>query len=154
MYSDIMNPLTLRHAALCSQDDDASGAEDRDYEAEDAVATLEVLEAADESDPTYLLYPPLALRTPRQKRVQIILLGELVLNVQAAFNRHLDRLHSAKDDCMDKASTHVYPLFLSKQVHRQRAVIAFDGGGVQCQWEIQRYSILWVVCRKHPILRR
>ncbi|CAM9864882.1 unnamed protein product, partial [Laminaria digitata] len=51
---------------------------------------------------TYLLYPPLGLRTPRQKRTQIVLLGEVVLEVQRAFNKHLDRLHSAKDDCMDK----------------------------------------------------
>lgn len=85
------------------QDDDGSGAEDRDQEeAEDTIAALETLEAADESDPTYLLYPPLALRTPRQKRTQIVLLGELVLDMQRAFNRHLDRLHSTKEDCMDK----------------------------------------------------
>lgn len=86
------------------QDDDGSDGEDKEEEeAEDPIAALEVLEAADETDPTYLLYPPLALRTPRQKRTQIVLLGELVLDVQRAFNRHLDRLHSAKEDCVDKA---------------------------------------------------
>lgn len=85
------------------QDDDGSDGEDKDEEeTEDPIAALEVLEAGDETDPTYLLYPPLALRTPRQKRTQIVLLGELVLDVQRAFNRHLDRLHSAKEDCMDK----------------------------------------------------
>lgn len=88
------------------QDDDGSGAEDKDEEEhEDTIAALETLEAADESDPTYLLYPPLALRTPRQKRAQIVLLRELVLDIQVAFNRHLDGLHSAKEDCMDKART-------------------------------------------------
>lgn len=87
------------------QDDDGSGGEDKDEEeAEDTIAALATLEAADESDPTYLLYPPLALRTPRQKRTQIVLLGELVLDMQRAFNRHLDQLHSAKDDCMDKVT--------------------------------------------------
>lgn len=87
------------------QEDDGSGGEDKgDEEAEDSIAALEVLEAADESDPTYLLYPPLGLRTPRQKRTQIVLLGEVVLEVQRAFNKHLDRLHSAKDDCMDKVT--------------------------------------------------
>ncbi|CAM9456895.1 unnamed protein product [Scytosiphon promiscuus] len=91
-------------AAPKKEDDDGSDGEDKDDEdAEDPIAALEVLEAADETDPTYLLYPPLALRTPRQKRTQIVLLGELVLDVQKAFNRHLDRLHSAKEDCLDKA---------------------------------------------------
>lgn len=86
------------------QDDDGSeGEEKEEEETEDPIAALEVLESADETDPIYLLYPPLALRTPRQKRTQIVLLGELVLDVQRAFNRHLDRLHSAKEDCMDKA---------------------------------------------------
>lgn len=86
------------------QQDDDSGGEDKDEEeADDPIAALEVLEAADENDPTYLLYPPLALRTPRQKRTQIVLLGELVLDIQRAFNHHLDRLHAAKEDCMDKA---------------------------------------------------
>ncbi|CAN0581018.1 unnamed protein product, partial [Ectocarpus sp. 12 AP-2014] len=85
-------------------DDDGSDDEDKDEEdTEDPIAALEVLEAADETDPTYLLYPPLALRTPRQRRTQIVLLGELVLDIQRAFNRHLDKLHSAKEDCMDKA---------------------------------------------------
>ncbi|CAN0362423.1 unnamed protein product [Pylaiella littoralis] len=94
---------------LLSQDDDGSDGEDKDEEeTEDPIAVLEVLEAADETDPTYLLYPPLALRTPRQKRTQIVLLGELVLDVQRAFNRHLDRLHSAKEDCMDKAREHPF----------------------------------------------
>ncbi|CAB1115795.1 unnamed protein product [Ectocarpus sp. CCAP 1310/34] len=87
-----------------SIDDDGSDDEDKDDEdTEDPIAALEVLEAADETDPTYLLYPPLALRTPRQRRTQIVLLGELVLDIQRAFNRHLDKLHSAKEDCMDKA---------------------------------------------------
>lgn len=95
--------VTLFHYTF-HQDDDGSGGEDLDHEdeAEDTIAALEVLEAADENDPTYLLYPPLALRTPRQKRTQIVLLGELVVDVQRAFNRHVDRLHSAKEDCMDK----------------------------------------------------
>ncbi|CAN0541031.1 unnamed protein product, partial [Ectocarpus sp. 12 AP-2014] len=89
---------------LPEQDDDGSDDEDKDEEdTEDPIAALEVLEAADETDPTYLLYPPLALRTPRQRRTQIVLLGELVLDIQRAFNRHLDKLHSAKEDCMDKA---------------------------------------------------
>ncbi|CAM9308631.1 unnamed protein product [Ectocarpus sp. 4 AP-2014] len=87
-----------------SGDDDGSDDEDEDEEdTEDPIAALEVLEAADETDPTYLLYPPLALRTPRQRRTQIVLLGELVLDIQRAFNRHLDKLHSTKEDCMDKA---------------------------------------------------
>ena len=91
------------------QDGDGSGGEDKgDEEAEDSIAALEVLEAADESDPIYLLYPPLGLRTPRQKRTQIVLLGEVVLEVQRAFNKHLDRLHSAKDDCMDKVTGEKY----------------------------------------------
>ncbi|CBJ28164.1 conserved unknown protein [Ectocarpus siliculosus] len=88
---------------LLDEDDDGSDDEDKDEEdTEDPIAALEVLEAADETDPTYLLYPPLALRTPRQRRTQIVLLGELVLDIQRAFNRHLDKLHSAKEDCMDK----------------------------------------------------
>lgn len=99
-----MNVVTL----LPWQDDDGEDGEDKDEEeTEDPIAALEVLEAADETDPTYLLYPPLALRTPRQKRTQIVLLGELVLDVQRAFNRHLDRLHSAKEDCMDKARSSI-----------------------------------------------
>lgn len=89
---------------IYSQDEDGSGAGDRDEdEANDPIATLEVLDAADEGDPKYLLYPPLALRTPRQKRIQMILLGEIILEVQMAFNQHVDQLHSAKGDCMDKA---------------------------------------------------
>ncbi len=97
---DIHPVLTL----ISWQDDDGSeGEEKEEEETEDPIAALEVLESADEMDPIYLLYPPLALRTPRQKRTQIVLLGELVLDVQRAFNRHLDRLHSAKEDCMDKA---------------------------------------------------
>lgn len=97
-------PVNFRRIRNEKQDDDGYGAEDKDEEEnEDTIAALETLEAADESDPTYLLYPPLALRTPRQKRTQIVLLRELVLNIQMAFNHHLDGLHSAKEDCMDKA---------------------------------------------------
>ncbi|CAM9331513.1 unnamed protein product [Ectocarpus sp. 6 AP-2014] len=105
--ADDMTKTSSNKAAAkkeASGDDDGSDDEDKDEEdTEDPIAALEVLEAADETDPTYLLYPPLALRTPRQRRTQIVLLGELVLDIQRAFNRHLDKLHSAKEDCMDKA---------------------------------------------------
>lgn len=79
------------------------GGDEEDEEGEGVITALEVLEEGDENDPTYLLYPPLALRTPRQKRTQIMLLGEIVLDAQRAFNRHFDRLHSAKEDYVDKA---------------------------------------------------
>ncbi|CAM9947612.1 unnamed protein product [Ectocarpus sp. 12 AP-2014] len=102
--ADDMAKTSSNKAATKQEDDDGSDDEDKDEEdTEDPIAALEVLEAADETDPTYLLYPPLALRTPRQRRTQIVLLGELVLDIQRAFNRHLDKLHSAKEDCMDKA---------------------------------------------------
>ncbi|CAM9999586.1 unnamed protein product, partial [Phaeothamnion confervicola] len=44
----------------------------------------------------------LALRTPRQKRTQMTLLSELMLEMQWAFNKHFDKLRRDKDDCADK----------------------------------------------------
>ncbi|CAM9814816.1 unnamed protein product, partial [Discosporangium mesarthrocarpum] len=85
-----------------NDDEDASGADDEDEDGRDASIDMAVLEPSDENDPTSLLYPPLALRTPRQKRTQIILLQELILDMHRAFNHHFDQLYSAKEDCMDK----------------------------------------------------
>ena len=66
-----------------------------------------MLEEGHKNDPAHLLYPPLALRTPRQKRTQMILLGEMVLDAQRAFNRHVDHLHSCKEDCVDKVRSYI-----------------------------------------------
>jgi hypothetical protein len=85
-----------------SQDAPAKG--EAEEEDEEEAPTLDALakETADEQDTVGLLYPPLALYTPRQKRTQIVLLGELLREMRAAFNAHFQTLHAAKDDCMDK----------------------------------------------------
>ncbi|CAM9705114.1 unnamed protein product [Chrysoparadoxa australica] len=64
-------------------------------------------EAKDPEDKTVmttvnLLYPPVALRTSRQKRIQAALLQRLVIQMQAAFNKHFEALYRAKEDTADK----------------------------------------------------
>ena len=54
-----------------------------------------------ESILTYL-YPPTALKTPNQKRMQVVFLNELVRQLKAGFNKHFDKLHGGKQDEMEK----------------------------------------------------
>ncbi len=53
-------------------------------------------------DISQLLYPPWALRTPRQIRTQIILLVELVREMRIAFNKHFQALRKHKEELVGK----------------------------------------------------
>jgi len=49
-----------------------------------------------------LLYPPTALKTPNQKRMQMTFLARLIVDMKEAFNQHFDTLHSQKQDELEK----------------------------------------------------
>jgi hypothetical protein len=50
-----------------------------------------------------LLYPPGAIRTPNQKRTQIILTLELIRQIKKKFNEHFDMLYRTKEEEMEKS---------------------------------------------------
>jgi len=71
--------------------------DDDDY----SMASEEEVHEMDESDILNLLYPPQAVRTRTQRRVQIILLREVVRLMRAKFNEQFDRLHNEKEDIIN-----------------------------------------------------
>lgn len=71
--------------------------DDDDY----SFTSEEEVHEMDESDILNLLYPPQAVRTRNQRRVQIILLREVVRLIRAKFNEQFDRLHNEKEDIIN-----------------------------------------------------
>ena len=56
----------------------------------------------DENSLSNLLYPPTALKTPNQKRLQMALLGEYAREIRKNFNVHFDKIMSLKEEEVDK----------------------------------------------------
>ena len=89
----------------------AAAAHDDDSDDEDAAAkaaAAAAMEAVPELPPLAqddiktFLYPPTALRTSGQRRLQVLFLQELARALRKGFNVHLDKLASAKQDEVEK----------------------------------------------------
>jgi hypothetical protein len=78
----------------------ASPRSNQEEEEEDLAVELD-----DKASVIGLLYPPGAVRTPNQKRTQIVLLLELVRQMKRKFNEHLDALHRLKEEEMERAES-------------------------------------------------
>ena len=52
-----------------------------------------------------LLYPPAAIRTPNQKRTQILLTLEFIRQIKKKFNEHFDALYRTKEEEMEKSDS-------------------------------------------------
>ena len=77
-----------------SEANDEANLEGLDGEEEDADKEI------DENNCLYLLYPPLAVRTESQKRIQIALIGDIIHTIKKKFNVHFEKLYSEKEDAM------------------------------------------------------
>jgi WD40 repeat protein len=54
---------------------------------------------------TDLIYPPLALRTPAQKRMQIVFLKELIRLMKKSFDSKFEEMYAMKQECFEKITT-------------------------------------------------
>uniref|UniRef100_A0A7S1UCA8 Cilia- and flagella-associated protein 43 n=1 Tax=Phaeomonas parva TaxID=124430 RepID=A0A7S1UCA8_9STRA len=92
-----LNPDGSRKDPAANDGDAGEGDADDDDE-EDGGA--DAAPALDENDLKTLLYPPAAVRTPHQHRVQIFLLKTLITNMKRRFNARFDELKSDKQNCI------------------------------------------------------
>jgi len=83
-------------AAAAAASGNAEGAGDVEDDA--SVGSVDEDHEMDEQNVLNLLYPPQAVRTPVQKRNQIILLKEAIRQIRLKFNEEFDKLRREKED--------------------------------------------------------
>ena len=81
-------------------DDEEGAGENAEAAAANAAAETQFKKLDPASILTYM-YPPTALNTSAQRRMQMIFLGELVRDLKKGFNKHFGLLAGAKQDAVD-----------------------------------------------------
>lgn len=89
-------------AAKGEKDDATEDGEEDAHEGEEEGEGEAAGGGLDEKSLMTLLYPPTALKTPNQKRLQMVLLAELTREIRKNFNGHFDKIMSLKEEEVDK----------------------------------------------------